>query len=379
MSEIHFFYGTLRHLPLLEVVLGRKVEGTPARLMGYRPHVAVQGDHPLSFPILVPAAEAEAEGILVSLDAQERARFDFYETSYRTGTLNVRTIEGHSVAARVALDGGPRWTPGPVWDFASWRDRWARISELAAHEFMALEGQIDADAARLRYPMILVRAASRLRAEAEPAPETLRRSARPGDVEIEELSTGYARFFAVEDYRIRHVRFTGARSPVVDRAVFISGDATVVLPYDPVRDRVLLIEQIRMGPLARGAANPWQIETVAGRVDPGETPEEAARREAIEEAGITLTDLLAAPRYYPSSGAKAEFLYCYVALADLPDGAGRPGGLEEEGEDIRPHLISFPELMALIDSGEVENGPLLVLALWLARERDRLRAQASMG
>jgi hypothetical protein len=94
---------------------------------------------------------------------------------------------------------------------------------------------------------------------------------------------------------------------------------------------------------------------------------------------VTLDALIPAPNFYPSPGAKTEFLYCYLALADLPDGAAQPGGLEEEGEDIRPHLIAFSELMALIESGEVENAPLLVLALWLERMRPGLRAAAGGG
>jgi len=137
-----------------------------------------------------------------------------------------------------------------------------------------------------------------------------------------------------------------------------------------------LIEQFRTGPLARGDQNPWQLEAIAGRVDAGETPAEAAVREAGEEAGIVLEHLLEAPNFYPSPGAKSEYIYCFIGLADLPDGAARPGGMEEEGEDIRPHLVSFDVLMALVDSGEADNGPLIVLALWLARQRAALRAAA---
>jgi len=169
-------------------------------------------------------------------------------------------------------------------------------------------------------------------------------------------------------------------SDEINRAVFLTGDAVVVLPYDPVRDRVLLIEQFRMGPHGRGDPQPWMLEAPAGRVDGDETPEAAGRREAVEETGIALGALLPAVHHYPSPGAAAEYLYTYVGIADLPDGAaGGAGGLASEAEDIRGHLVPFARLMEMVDSGEANAGPLVILAYWLARNRDRLRAGAATG
>jgi nudix-type nucleoside diphosphatase (YffH/AdpP family) len=194
-------------------------------------------------------------------------------------------------------------------------------------------------------------------------------------VQVQALRQPYARFFAVEEYDLSFRRFDGKQSPVVTRAAFISGDAVTVLPYDPVRDRVLVIEQFRVGPFARGDAQPWQLEPIAGRVDPGETPEDAARREAVEEAGLTLGALLPIGNYYPSPGAKIEFLYSFIALTDLPDGTAIIGGAEEEAEDIKGHLMGFEDFAALIARGEATTAPLLISYYWLDRERARLRAQ----
>ena len=154
------------------------------------------------------------------------------------------------------------------------------------------------------------------------------------------------------------------------------GDAAVVLPYDPFRDRVLLIEQFRMGPYGRGDPQPWLLEAIAGRIDGAETPEDAARREAREEAGLELRDLLPASNYYPSPGAKAEFLYTYIGLANLPDGIAGIGGAQGENEDIRAHVVSFDVLMDLVASGEITAGPLVLLAHWLAARRPALREHA---
>lgn len=62
----------------------------------------------------------------------------------------------------------------------------------------------------------------------------------------------------------------------------------IVLPYDPIHDRVLLVEKFRAGPFARQGENPWCLEPIAELMDQGETPEEAGLREAHEEAGLTL-------------------------------------------------------------------------------------------
>jgi nudix-type nucleoside diphosphatase (YffH/AdpP family) len=216
-------------------------------------------------------------------------------------------------------------------------------------------------------------AQARLNAQAHPAPTALRRAAMPGDVAVEAVETPYIGYFAVTEFRLRHRLFSGAMSPVLTRAAFVSGDAVTVLPYDPARDTVMLIEQFRLGPFARGDTQPWSLEAIAGRLDPGETPEDTARREAREEAGLTLGRLIRVAGYYPTPGAKAEFLHAFLGLADLPDTAAGTGGAVDEDEDIRSHVIPFAWLMDLVASGEVNNAPLLLSALCLESRRAALR------
>lgn len=167
----------------------------------------------------------------------------------------------------------------------------------------------------------------------------------------------YSDYFSVEALRLRQRRHRGDWSPEMLRAVFVSGDATVVLPWDPLRDRVMLIDQFRAGPAARGDLQPWFYETIAGRVDAGETPQEAALREGIEETGLTIHHLIPGPENYPSPGAVAEYLYMYVGIADLPDDAAGYGGLDTEDEDIRSHLISRSELTRMALAGKSATVP----------------------
>jgi 8-oxo-dGTP pyrophosphatase MutT (NUDIX family) len=112
---------------------------------------------------------------------------------------------------------------------------------------------------------------------------------------------------------------------------------------------------------------------VAGVIDPGETAEQAAIREAQEEAGVAIRQLEVVTRAYPSSGALAEFIHVFVGLCDLSDLNGG-GGMAGEGEDIRSEIISYDTLMQRVDEQAYKDLPLMICALWLSRHRERLRA-----
>jgi len=118
---------------------------------------------------------------------------------------------------------------------------------------------------------------------------------------------------------------------------------------------------------------PWMWEPVAGMIDPGETPEQAAFRETQEEAQVALKQLEYAGGAYSSSGSSTEYVYLYVGLADLTRTISN-GGLVSEGEDIRTQILSYPVFMERVDNHEYKDLPLLTLANWLARNRDRLRS-----
>jgi nudix-type nucleoside diphosphatase (YffH/AdpP family) len=222
------------------------------------------------------------------------------------------------------------------------------------------------------------RAQGMLRAQGRRRPRT-GPPAPEGPVEVLERAFPHLGFNRMEAWRIDHPRFDGARSGPLPREVAHVGEAATVLPYDPARDRVLLVEQLRMGALSMGDPDPWMVEPVAGFVDAGEDPAEAARREAREEAGLDLAPeaVLHVSSYYPSPGALAQVLHSYVALADLPDEAAGRGGLASEAEDIRGRMVGFDALMGMVASGEAANAPLLISALWLAGRRDRLRRGAA--
>jgi ADP-ribose pyrophosphatase len=363
-----FFYGTLRHPPLRAIVLGRDIPATPARLPGRAVREA------RGMPTLAPATGA-AEGVLVrGVTDAEAARLAFFEDGFGY-VLTPVTVE---------LDGAPHpalaWLgdpgllpPGPPWRLEDWLAREGALGVEAAADYMALFGHVPPARARALWPQLVDRAAARLRARGSTTPARLRRGGPAEAITVTARRQPYVGFFALQDWSLRFPTFAGGLSGEVHRTAFLSGDAVTVLPYDPVRDRVMLVEQFRFGALVRGDRLPWSLEPIAGRLDGGEDPEVTARREAQEEAGLTLGRLIPVGRYYTSPGASTEYLWSYIGLADLPDGAAGTGGLADEHEDIRALLLDFDALMDLLDTGEAENGPLLISALALARHRAGLR------
>lgn len=182
-----------------------------------------------------------------------------------------------------------------------------------------------------------------------------------------------AGFFRLERRHYRHRRFDGSWSERVVREVHVRHDAVGVLLYDPGRDNVVLVEQIRAGALD-DPCSPWKLEPVAGLVDPGETTAEVARREAQEEAGCEIDELIELHTYYPSPGACTERVTLYCGLIDS-QGLGGVHGLAEEHEDILVHVMAFAEAWALLERGAIDNAMALIGMQWLVRERPSLRAR----
>ncbi len=309
-------------------------------------------------------------GVLSPLSTGERDRLMHYTTAMAWVAHHGLWLSGAEVRATTYLPLTP--DADDVWSADVWTARFAEQERALAADLMQLMGVVAPEALAARLGSMRVRAASRIRAQTA-TPSTLRQPAADDALSMTATRHPYLGFFAVEEYDLTVRRFDGDQSALMTRAVFVTGDAVTVLPYDPVRDRVLLIEQFRPGPMARGDPVPWSLEAIAGRIDPGETPQEAGRREAVEEAGLTLGRFWPVANYYPSPAGKTEFLYSFVAEADLPDGTAGLHGLADEAEDIRGHLVSFDDLMRLIASGEVCNAPVILTAFWLARERASLR------
>ncbi len=155
------------------------------------------------------------------------------------------------------------------------------------------------------------------------------------------------------------------------RELFERGHAVAVLPYDPVRDEVVMLEQVRVGAMAAGAT-PWQLEIVAGMIDSDESPEQVAHREAREEAGLLLHQMEHVTRYLSSSGGCSEQLDVFIAIVDASDAEGIHG-LDSENEDILVHRFSREQAYQKVVDGEIENAASIIALQWLELNAARLR------
>ncbi|MEM9048895.1 MAG: NUDIX domain-containing protein [Pseudomonadota bacterium] len=218
-----------------------------------------------------------------------------------------------------------------------------------------------------------IRALAQARAQSERRPVSIQQGLTRDATETAATKRAHRGYFALDILTLRHRRFDGRMSRTLQREVFLSGDAVSVLPWDPHRDLVLLVEQWRAGPHARGDRMPWMLEVVAGRCDANETPEATARREAREEAGVTLGRMARIAGYYSSPGIASEHMTSFVGEADLGQ-AGGVYGLPGEDEDIRAVAIPFAQALQGVADGEVANAPAILSLLWLVTQKARLKA-----
>lgn len=179
--------------------------------------------------------------------------------------------------------------------------------------------------------------------------------------------------FPLQRVVFTYTRFDGAASPPLTWELWRRGRGVAILPYDPVADAVVLIQQFRLPALAAGL-DPVMTECAAGLLEAGEDPEAAARRELAEETGLVAGPMERIGRYMLMQGGCDEVMLYYAARIALPAaGAARTHGLAQEGEDIRLLLLPAAEAFGLLDDNRIENVTAAVCLYWLRQHRDRLR------
>jgi len=192
-----------------------------------------------------------------------------------------------------------------------------------------------------------------------------------GDVRLLKEEEVWSGHYAMRRLTLQHRCFAGGWSAPIQREVFERGDAVGVLPYEPVSDTLVLVEQFRAGAL-RGADSPWMLELVAGVVEEGESDTDVVHREAKEEADCELDALEPIATVFPSAGACSEQvrLFCgRVTSAAI----GGVHGLDEEGEDILVHSVPRRDALRLLAEDRVPNGHTLIALQWLHIHGDALR------
>jgi ADP-ribose pyrophosphatase len=192
-------------------------------------------------------------------------------------------------------------------------------------------------------------------------------------VDILDKTLCYDGFFRMERYRLRHQLFRGGWSRPLVRELFERGHAAAVLPYDPILDRIILVEQFRIGAL-EAPGGPWLLEIVAGIIEPRETPQAVVRREALEEANCTIQELFHICDYCVSPGGTSERITLFCGKVDASH-AGGIYGAPEEDEDIRVLVLSYQEALAFLQAGKINSAAPIIALQWLQLNRERVRAQ----
>jgi ADP-ribose pyrophosphatase len=173
--------------------------------------------------------------------------------------------------------------------------------------------------------------------------------------------------------RLKCRLFEGGWSKEFYREVLRRDPGVGVLLYDPHLDKVLLVEQFRIGCVDDQRNGPWALELVAGLLEHGESPAEVAIRETQEETGIRIEGLLPVCEYYNSPGGSAEKMTVYCAGFDAAK-AGGIFGVETEAENIRTVVLSRQEAQDALASGRINNAVSIIALQWLQLNLEKTKA-----
>jgi len=190
--------------------------------------------------------------------------------------------------------------------------------------------------------------------------------------EIIAETTPFQGFFSVKKFELKHTLYKGGWSQTINREVFHRGNCVAVLLYDPDRDEVVMIEQFRMGAIQLPAEQAWLLEIVAGAIEEGETAEDVAYRESIEEANCEIETLIKINDFFTSPGGTSELLTLFCGKVDTSQ-VGGIHGLESEDEDIAVTAMSFDAAYQLLLDGKVLSAIPIIALQWLYINRTRLR------
>jgi ADP-ribose pyrophosphatase len=183
-------------------------------------------------------------------------------------------------------------------------------------------------------------------------------------VSIEKKSYILDDFFKVEEAYLRFEKFNGEMSERVRRFSLERGNSVAVLAYNLDTNKLILISQFRY-PTYKDRHG-WIIETIAGMIDEGETPEEAARREVREETGLDISVLEHITTFYPSPGGSSEQIFLYYSeVSGESTNHNNTGGLVHEGEDIMSLEIALEDALRKIRSGEIIDAKTIIGIYWL--------------
>ena len=368
-----FVFGTLKSETLRTIVLGRELAPTDictASIKGFCVYWAKEGP----FPVMVPDDSSKAHGlILKNLSDVDVDRLNYYELGFDY-VLSPTSVETNVGPAKVSayFCNNPDMATKKLWSYDDWLSDHSEIQYTAAKEFLDFFGTKYGDTAQAIYNRIFKRAEVYANEAANLCKAIENGPGDSSNIHVENIQREYLGFFALNQISLQYSQFDGDISELKNRVVLMGSEASLILPYDPILDKVLLVEQFRIGPFCRGDRVPWVFEPVAGIIEVGESPEEAAKREVFEEAGLEVSKLVKIGSGYPNPGEATSYFYNYIAIVDLSGYSPGIYGAKNEGEDIRTHVADFNTVLNWSVSNKLRVLPLNTMVLWLALNKLKL-------
>ena len=172
----------------------------------------------------------------------------------------------------------------------------------------------------------------------------------------------YDGFFKMHEVTLKYQKYDGSWTNNIKRELFGGAQVSAVLPYDPIKKEIVLIQQFRPGTISKNFDH-YLNEIVAGIIDKDEDPESAAVRECLEETGCKVKKLIPIQGYFPAPGSSESFYYLYLGEVETFKGS-RIMGMENENEDIFVKSYKIEDVREKMKNGKFLNGLTLIALQW---------------
>jgi nudix-type nucleoside diphosphatase (YffH/AdpP family) len=215
-----------------------------------------------------------------------------------------------------------------------------------------------------------------LRREQKAVAQTMQRL--PTRVDIRSKRPLLEDFFRVTEVQLSHELFNGEMSPTIRRLVFDRGDAVAALLFEPDRRKMILTNQFRFPTLAAGRNRGWILETMAGMIQEGETPEACLMREVLEETGYQIKEFFPIATFYSSPGGSTERIFLYFAEVRAPDKISAGGGISSASGDVEDiQIVEIPadEFFRMLQANEFEDPKVIIAAQWFHGKFGKLQSE----
>ena len=169
-------------------------------------------------------------------------------------------------------------------------------------------------------------------------------------------------FYKYNEISFKYKKYNGEWTDLLTHEIFGGAHVASVLPYDPIKEKIILINQFRPGVLKQGY-NPLLLEVVAGIINKNESPEKAALRECKEETGCEAKNLKKICSYFPSPGSSESYYNLFLAEVESFD-TKRIIGQQDENEDILAQSYDVIEVKKLLEEGKISNSLTIIALQW---------------